>query len=140
MQRYTLGFIFTSSLEEVLLIHKLKPEWQKGRINGIGGKVEVGERALACIVREVKEEAALQSQEHEWIHMGKLSAADWITDVFVMKYMGDKNDAKSVEAEKIEWFALNNLPENIIGNLSWLIPLAIDKIISKTPGDFIANY
>ncbi|MBI3630915.1 MAG: NUDIX domain-containing protein [Candidatus Sungbacteria bacterium] len=63
MKNYTLGFIFTPSLGRVLLVHKLNPEWQAGKINGGGGKMEAGENPLTCIVREVREETGLITNE-----------------------------------------------------------------------------
>ena len=46
MKKYTLGFIFTPALDKVLLVHKISPEWQAGKINGVGGKIEEGELIL----------------------------------------------------------------------------------------------
>ena len=40
MQKYSLGFVFDLPVEKVLLIEKQRPEWQKGKLNGIGGKIE----------------------------------------------------------------------------------------------------
>lgn len=65
--RYVIGFIFNEDLSEVLLIRKNRPEWQKGRLNGIGGKVEHFDSTLrhACI-REVLEESGLATEYNEW--------------------------------------------------------------------------
>ena len=52
MSAYTLGFVFDSSQEKVLLVHKQRPAWQAGKVNGIGGKVELGETPHTGIVRE----------------------------------------------------------------------------------------
>lgn len=41
-QTYVCGFLFDRSFENVLLIRKNRPEKQKGRLNGVGGKVEEG--------------------------------------------------------------------------------------------------
>jgi 8-oxo-dGTP diphosphatase len=38
--RYVLGFMFSSDHSEVALIRKRKPEWQRGKLNGIGGKCD----------------------------------------------------------------------------------------------------
>ena len=43
MQSYVLGFCFNSVLEEVVLIRKLKPEFQKFKFNGVGsGRMILG--------------------------------------------------------------------------------------------------
>lgn len=133
MKQYAFGFIFTSSFEQVLLIHKLKPEWQKGKINGIGGKIEQDETALSCVAREVQEETDLRIKESEWVYVANLSSSEFFTEVFASIYSGNKNDAKSMEAEQVEWFSVNELPATMMNNLYWLIPLAVDKLKHKEP-------
>lgn len=54
---YTVAFAFAGST--VLLIRKAKPDWQKGLLNGIGGKLEGSESVLECTVREFREETGL---------------------------------------------------------------------------------
>ncbi len=128
MKRYTLGFIFNSTLTKVLLIHKLTPEWQKGRVNGIGGKTEQGEDSLSCIVREIHEETGLVTQRNKWVYVSNLESDEWTMDVFGLVYTGDTKNAKSTDKEIVEWFDINNLPSNIMSNGKWLIPLTLDKI------------
>lgn len=59
MIKYVVGFAFNMDRRTVLLITKLKPEWQKGSLNGIGGKVETGESPLFAMDREAIEETGL---------------------------------------------------------------------------------
>lgn len=37
MKHYVLGFAFGPNYKKVALLHKLRPEWQKGLLNGVGG-------------------------------------------------------------------------------------------------------
>lgn len=62
MQSYTVGLIFNPQLTRVLLMHKNRPDWQKGMMNGVGGRIEEGEESIACIVREVCEETGLTTR------------------------------------------------------------------------------
>ena len=62
VKTYTVGFIFDSTLEEVALMEKTHPEWQKGKLNGIGGKVEDGEIVISCMIREAEEETGLKTK------------------------------------------------------------------------------
>lgn len=39
-KRYVLIFPFVNSNQEVLLVRKRSPEWQRGKLNGIGGKID----------------------------------------------------------------------------------------------------
>lgn len=54
---YTLIFIRYG--DEVLLINREKGSWM-GRWNGLGGKIEKGETALRCAIRETEEESGLR--------------------------------------------------------------------------------
>lgn len=131
MKKYTLGFIFNETLDKVLLINKLAPDWQVGKLNGLGGKVEEGEDGLTCIVREVKEESGLETISEDWEYVCKMYSPDFDIDTFSYIYKSDLNNAKSMELEKIEWCDVKNLPYNVIGNLNWLIPMSIDKLTRK---------
>lgn len=140
MNKYTLGFIFDASLERVLLIHKTRPEWQKGLINGIGGKVEYGESDVACIVRETEEECGLKSEEFDWVHFAKLHGKDWAIEAFCLKYTGSVTDATTAEDQKIEWFTVDSLPKNVISNLKWLIPAAKEQLEKGSLVSMVVEY
>jgi 8-oxo-dGTP pyrophosphatase MutT (NUDIX family) len=57
MTTYSCAFAFAGA--SVLLIRKAKPEWQKGLLNGIGGKLESPESVMDCTIREFREETGL---------------------------------------------------------------------------------
>jgi len=48
------GFCFTLNQQLVVLILKNKPEWQRGKLNGVGGKIKIDtdESPLDAMVRE----------------------------------------------------------------------------------------
>lgn len=129
--KYTVGFIFDETFEHVLLIHKTKPSWQSGLVNGLGGKIEPGENMYECIVREIKEESDLETQKDKWVFVGNMSSNTISLDILGYVYKGDLNNIKTVEDEVVEWFKTASLPKNIISNLSWLIPITIDKLQNK---------
>jgi hypothetical protein len=54
--RYVLGFVFDSSCRNVLMIYKNKPDWQKDKLNGLGGKIREGEAPDYAMYREFVEE------------------------------------------------------------------------------------
>jgi len=64
---FVLGFAFSETAGSVLLVRKLRPEWQKGLLNGIGGKIEKGESLLQAMHRECKEETGLSLN---WLRKG----------------------------------------------------------------------
>jgi 8-oxo-dGTP diphosphatase len=58
MIKYVLAFIFDTN-NNIWLIEKQKPSWQKGKLNGIGGKIEEGETEDEAMYRELEEEAGV---------------------------------------------------------------------------------
>lgn len=65
LTRFSLGFVI-DHWGGVLLQVKNKPEWMVGRANGIGGKIEIGESPVQCMVREAREEIQLDSTKDDW--------------------------------------------------------------------------
>lgn len=63
MNEYTLVYAkpVNTGKENILLILKEKPDWQKGRLNLPGGKIQENESILDCAVRELKEETGLDA-------------------------------------------------------------------------------
>lgn len=55
LQEYVVGFAF-DTWNRVALIRKNRPEWQAGKLNGIGGHVEPGEDPDEAMIREFREE------------------------------------------------------------------------------------
>lgn len=128
MKEYVLGFCFDESKKYVLLIQKTKPEWQKGRLNAIGGKVEPGERPVDTMVREFHEEASLSTCDEDWRQFATLGAGEWQMYCFAMfDQLFFLKAHKSPTEEKVgmyETASLNSL--NVLPNLHWLLPMALE--------------
>ena len=139
-KKYTIGLLFNNDLSKILLVHKEKPEWQKGKINAVGGKFENGETGLDCIVREVREETSLNTDAHMWSHIGTLYQDFGDMEVFGCIYKGEESDAQKNDHEDIEWFSVDNIPTNIMENLRWIIPLTLDKIKNDSFKTFSVSY
>jgi 8-oxo-dGTP pyrophosphatase MutT (NUDIX family) len=67
---YCLGYAFFSNY--VVLIEKNRPDWQKNKLNGIGGKVEEGETGQDAMTREWVEETLLPFEKERWVYAGML--------------------------------------------------------------------
>lgn len=81
MKRYVLGFCIDANLD-VLLIRKDRPEWQRGRLNGLGGHVEEGEAPSQAMQREFREETDDFFRRHdlpepEWCCFARLLGSDY---------------------------------------------------------------
>lgn len=129
MTHYTIGIIFNMDLTNVLLIHKLKPEWQKGKLNFPGGKIEPKEWPVDCVVREIFEECALNTKAIDWNYIGEIEnkQRDYRVDIFTTVHRFEKHGRPiSQTDELIAWYPVNQLPDNIISNLCFLVPFALN--------------
>ena len=128
MKTHTLGFIFNRELDHVLLIKKRRPVWQQGRINGVGGKIELGEESAQCMVREASEECGLESVTENWTFVGSMEGALWSVDVYALVYRGARDSIRTTTDEEVAWHTVAALPEDVLSNVPWLVHLAIDKL------------
>jgi 8-oxo-dGTP diphosphatase len=121
---YTNGFLFSADLMQVALIEKLKPAWQAGLLNAIGGHVEEDESPLRCQIREFKEEAGVEIRA--WTHFCALiNPGKWQVDFFHAR--GDY-ELTSMTKEQVSWIPVSSLPfAPVIPNLRWLIPMALQN-------------
>lgn len=129
MKHYVAGFLFDEEFEKVALIKKNRPEWQAGFFNGIGGKIELDENPRAAMIREFKEEAGMDIEM--WESFAVLRADDWI--VYMYWANGDLSKLQSLTDEPVSVWEIHELTElNVIPNLRWLVPMAIDMAKNKT--------
>jgi 8-oxo-dGTP diphosphatase len=136
----TLGFVFSSNFEQVLLIHKNRPAWQAGRVNGLGGKVETGETPVECISREVQEETGLLIPVQEWHSVGEVFWTEWEVTVWAAQYVGSTSDNLVPTDEPLQWYPVAELPTTVMSNLRWLIPLAHDVLTNDSHLQVVARY
>ncbi len=122
---YVVGFLFSKDKELVALIRKNKPAWQKGKLNGIGGKLKEDETPHEAMAREFEEEAGLLVKD--WTRI-VVAANDSIL-VHFFRSFGSPYAAFSVTAETIDVYRIDSLPKACVPNLHWLIPLCLDEQI-----------
>lgn len=121
------GFLFSPSGEKVVLIEKARPDWQKGKFNGVGGHIEAGETPLQAMRREFREEAGVDIQD--WLNFVTLTGTgeDWRVNFF-SAYDDRASQVHSETEEKIAFVFVEDLQINAyptIANLCWLIPMAL---------------
>lgn len=126
---YTLAFIFNEDLSKILLIEKNRPEWQKGFLNGIGGKCEPNEPPLQCINREVFEECGLNNIIFNKI--GIIDGIEYVVYVYNARISHKIfNVAISKTDEKISSYDIKNLEsKNLLPSVKYLIPIAMQSYI-----------
>lgn len=148
VKRYVAGFLFARLRDtperRVLLVRKTHPTWQAGYMNGIGGEIEEGESPLTAMMREYMEEAnyltnawEIFASEHgpgyEVFFFRHTLEKEWeLKDTYVPPMQNDKGEA-------IEWCNPHEVKYPVVGNLNWLLPLALDprpiQVRAQTTGD-----
>lgn len=130
MIEYCLGFAFNTTLDQVILIKKEQPKWQKGLLNGVGGKVEKGETPLKAMRREFREETGVDFEG--WLEFGVLRGLDFRVFLYTIAISPNYfNEAKTVSNEIVVRQNTDNLM-GTISNLSWLVPMAKDSLNTRT--------
>lgn len=130
------GFLFSADREQVVLVQKINPEWQRGRLNGVGGKIEpFDESPVAAMVREFQEEAGLLV--NEWELFCKVKNRGNLTYFFRSFADGNVNHISGQEAEKISAYPISELDGlNTMPNLGWLIPMSLDGAVLEAVVDY----
>lgn len=144
LKQYVLGFAFSENRMHAVLIKKEKPEWQKGCLNGVGGKIEAYDADhYDAMVREFEEETGLATTRDQWNMFGQMNFENDViggrAEVYLFRMFSNEiYKAKSMEIEEIkivsfnDYFVENDLyprfaGQKIIKNLQVLIPMAIDE-------------
>jgi 8-oxo-dGTP diphosphatase len=127
---YVLGFLFDSGLVSVALIEKQKPEWQKGRFNGVGGKVEEGEVPRVAMSREFHEETGVLLPPEAWTQYAKMTGADGRHFALHIFYAVDAAlyDVRTMETEKVIFTSTKAVVQGefkTLGNVPWLVAMAL---------------
>ena len=130
VRRYVLGFVFDRAYHHVLLIRKSRPEWQAGRLNGLGGKIAENESPEEALERELHEETAGRLGPVDVLPFGRLSGVDWEIWLFHAIYPYDfPDDLSNVDVGEGTTFVADrlDLPNwPTLPNLRYLVPLAVN--------------
>jgi 8-oxo-dGTP diphosphatase len=133
MYKQTLCFIRRND-ELLMLNREYKPT--QGLWNGIGGKMELDETPLECIIREVKEETDIDIAEYQIMDKGIVT---WEVDSFYMGgmyvYVVDVDEGfdyktpKKVEEGILDWKKISWLLEDKNFGAGEMIPHYLPNIL-----------
>ena len=124
---YVLALLFTADRSRVVLMRRTRPAWQAGRVNALGGKLMPDESPLAAARRETMEEAAVDVTGWEEL----LVWDDPVYRLHVMRAFDDAAErARTAEDQEVFLAPVQALPAELIDNLRWLIPLALDRDVA----------
>jgi 8-oxo-dGTP diphosphatase len=106
----TLGYVFSPDGAKVLMIHRNRraDDPQLGKYNGLGGKLQADEDVVACMKREIREEAGIECESPRlagtisWPGFGA-GGEDWFGFIF-----------------RIDRFSGTPFTENAEGVLEWV--------------------
>ena len=124
---YVLALLFSPDRRHVVLMRKSRPAWQAGRVNALGGKLAPGESPLDAARREVHEEAGVDVSSWEEFLV-------WDDPVYRMHAVWAFDDAahraRTAEDQEVFLADVAALPAELIDNLRWLVPLALDRDVA----------
>ena len=131
-QAYCAGFMFEGA--NVGLIRKLRPEWQRGKWNGIGGKIERGESPESAMCREFYEETGQRTSITQWWPFAVLTGENFVVHFF--STYGNLSLLRSTTDEEVVVLPVADVTVfNSIPNLTWLLPMA-RSVIHESVGTF----
>lgn len=114
----TLGYVMSPDHKKVLLVHRnaRQTDDHLGKYNGLGGKMEPQEDVVACMKREIFEEANIECLDLKlrgtinWTGFGR-KGEDWLGFIF-----------------RIDSFRGTPATSNPEGNLEWIPVNQMDKL------------
>jgi 8-oxo-dGTP diphosphatase len=127
IDRATLTFIVDDG--RVLLIRK-KRGLGAGKINGPGGRLEAGESALACAIREVEEEVCVTPRRPTALGELRFQFTDgYSIHVYVFRATGFDGEPRETDEAIPIWFPIDEIPyaEMWADDVLWLPGLLTGK-------------
>jgi len=135
MQHYSLGFMFNKTKDQVVLIRRIRADWQQGMLNGVGGKIEPGENSHDSMVREFTEETGVATDPGTDVIQGDWRQAIRYILPSVVLHIFVTIDHENQYCTKVEdrgegvpslWRVDEVLRgSECVPNLKWIIPLLL---------------
>lgn len=104
--------------DQVLLAKRFNTGYEDGKFSVPAGHVDEGESSLSAMVREAEEEVAItiQKEDLEFGHVMHRRGNRESVDFFFVcrKWQGTPKINEPDKCDGIEWFPINQLPENAI--------------------------
>ena len=143
--KYVAGFCFDTECDNVALVLKNRPKWQKGKWNAIGGKIEENETPAKAMSREFLEETGVLIPEEDWVckvilqgnayndfevfffsvKTQKVFDVETTTDEEIKVWYIDKG--RNLQGFNVDDIQDENFAYKVIPNLLWLIPLVASE-------------
>ena len=118
----TIIFIFSNDMSKVVLLE------QASKLDGIFYR-DKAKISPVEISKKIKNDFNLEIEPRKFRTVVTLQNIDKIQHVTIMMTLTDIEKIKRVEGDKIKITSTNQIPDNCIPQLKWLIPMAIDVTI-----------
>lgn len=108
----------------LLMLRRLNTGWTDGMYTTPAGHIEKGESAAEAAARELFEESGIHAKPEDMehaitVHRQNESKGVYFDNYFIAKtWAGEPYVAEPDKSDRIEWIALNNLPDNIVPTVS----------------------
>lgn len=139
-KEYVVVLPFNEDGKDVVVIRKLRPKWQEGRFNCPGGSLEKTDANSGYgAKRELKEETGIDPT----CSMKFVCTVNWMDSNYVISakchvfslFSDEVYKAETKEDEQVSIMKVSELlalaDEQIIPDLRWLIPMAIQGVTAK---------
>ena len=107
MKLATLCYITDKKKNSTLMLHRIKKEndYHKGKWNGLGGKLNLGESPEECAIREIKEESGLTVKNPSLKGFLTFPNFDGVDDWYVFVFTFDEFNGNLIDSPegKLEW-------------------------------------
>lgn len=130
--------VYVFNEDRVLMIHRNQKssDFHKGKWNGLGGKLEVGESPVQAAVREVEEESGLMLSPNDLSVVGVLQFPmfkphkheDWLVYVLTASVSSPVRSLKECSEGNLNWIPVEGLLElNLWDGDRVFIPRVLDR-------------
>lgn len=132
---YVLGYAFFGN--KVLLINKARPDWMKGKWNGLGGHVELekNEYPIDAMVREFEEECDVQTYRKDWDPFCEVMVTrkdNSQSKVICFRHNAPRcyPTAHLITDEPAKWHDVPNIYKlPLVAGVIWQVPMALDRTV-----------
>jgi len=105
---------------KILLQRRCNTGWCDDCYALVGGGIEEGETAFTAVIREAEEEIGITLQKHDLrivhvLHFRNVQGSEGITFFLeATKWQGDPYICEPAKSADMDWFAIDDLPKNIV--------------------------
>ena len=132
MKRYVVGFMFDDEMNNVCMIVKNRPAWQKGALNGVGGRIEQLEGPSHAMIREFEEETGVATVASLWSHVATLRFPYAEVEFFAARDTCALTRAGTCTDEAIVKIPIADLENyDLVENIPALLQLSIQRIADR---------